>query len=153
MQIPLKMHEFSGWNVVVHAFQIISAVAVVAALVYAAKTYQKGKKLEQIKLANDILKDLRQQESKLPQISKETNVAQREIAMSQWISDYFDIWEWYSFLVNHKDVEHEGLKDYFKTSIIRAHDEILKTYGNDEEKQDDTIYKEFKNLYKELTKS
>ncbi len=146
------MLDSFGWSVVVDAFQIISAVAVVAALVYAAQTYQKGKKLEQIKLANDILKDLRHQESKLPQIYNERDPAQREMALSQWISDYFDIWEWCSFSVNHTGIEHEGLKEYFKTSIIRAHDEILQVHGNAKEKQDDTMYNEFKDLYKELTK-
>ena len=96
------MVDLSGWNVIVDAFQIVSAVVVVVALIYAVKTYQKGKKLEQVELANDILKDLREKESKLPEIYKETDLAQRKMAMSQWFSDYFDIWDWYSFLVNHK---------------------------------------------------
>ncbi len=100
------------------------------------------------------MKDFREQESKLPEINKETNPEQREMALSQWISGYFDTWEWYSFLVNHKEIKCEGLKNYFKDSVIRAHDEILQEYGDDEEKRDDTaIYKEFKDLYKEATKT
>jgi hypothetical protein len=148
------MHDVSGWNVVVNVAQIVSAGVVVIALVYAAKTYQKGKKLEQIKLANDILKDLRQQESKLPDIHNEKDPVQREIAMSQWISDYFDIWEWYSFLVNHKEIEYEGLRKYFKNSVISAYKDIFGKYASDEEKRDDNnIFREFKDLYKEVTKS
>ena len=47
-----------------------------------------------------------------------------------------------------QNIEHEGLKDYFKNSIISAHDKIFQQYATDEEKQDDTKYKEFKDLYK-----
>jgi|ERR671919_740416 hypothetical protein len=147
------MVDLSDWSVVVDTFQIISAGAVAVALYFAIKTYNKGRKLEQIKLTNDILKDLREQESKLPEINKEMNPEQRDMTISQWISGYFDTWEWYSFLFNHKEIKYEGLKNYFKNSVIRAHDEILQTHGNEEEKHDNTVYEEFKKLYKELTKS
>ena len=69
MLVPLKMYNFFALSVVDVA-QILSSGAVVGALVYVAITYQKGKKLDEIRLANETLKDLNAQTAQIPQLGE-----------------------------------------------------------------------------------
>ncbi len=131
--------------------QIGSSIVVGVALFYTAKTYMNGKKLEQLKLGNDILKDLKDQISKLPQLDKEDPIHYDQIAFPEWFSNYFNTWEWYCFLVNHKHIDYGELKDFFKDSLIHDYREIFKVNITPKQKADRNFFKEFRILYERLT--
>jgi hypothetical protein len=143
------MVNFFSLNVVEIA-QILASGAVVGALVYAALTYRKGKRLDQIKLANEILNNLNSQTAQIPQLGEKKGDSYIT-ARNQWVENYFNTWEWYCFLVNHKQINYKPIKDYLKPSLIHDYKEFFEKYATDEEKQNNEKYKEFKDLYKELT--
>lgn len=69
------------------------------------------------------------------------------------VENYFNTWEWYCFLVNYEQINYKPIRDYLKPGLIHDYKEIFEKYATGKEKQNDNVFKEFKCLHKELTKS
>lgn len=130
----------------VDVFQIAASIAVIVTLIYVAKTYNDGKQLEQVKLANDILKDLSQIEEKLIDVPSHRYPQQ---AKRLWDTIYFNKLDLLAFLVNKKQIRNKRLIDYFINSIRSDYEGIFQKYSTREEKEDDNAYSDLKHLYKE----
>jgi hypothetical protein len=130
----------------VEIFQIASAIAVILALVYAVRNYNRGKQLEQVKLINDTLKDLYRIEEKLIDVP---NHKYPHLAKRLWDSIYLNELDWLSFLVNKKQITNKKFIAYFINSIKTDYEKrIFQKYATKEEKEDDEAYSDLKDLYK-----
>jgi hypothetical protein len=122
-------------------FQIISSISVVITVVYIGKTFYRTKRADEIKLTESVFKDLRTMEQEYHRPDKENFI------YKNWYSRFFNTFEWFSLLVNKKEIPFNLAKEFFKEPIIKWYDDYLK----EEDKQDSKKYRQLKELYRRLT--
>jgi hypothetical protein len=101
---------FEGPTSIVDLFQIGSALAVAGALIYAALEYRSKNISEELNRSYSVLKDLREMETSLVEHQAYTD----EHAMSLWYERYFNTWEWFSYMVNKKQIKDKELLNTLK---------------------------------------
>jgi hypothetical protein len=138
------MDQFS--HDVIDILQSIGAIATAGALIYTAKTYLRGRKSDQIKLAEGIYKDIRELERDRSQIYSQKEDYDHYI--KDWNSRFFNTLEWLSFLSNENEIKGWLIKRYFKSLIIRCYEDIFtKAYEKEEDQKE---FPEFTQLYHKL---
>ncbi len=128
---------------VLPAVQISAGVATGLGFFFTYLTFQRIRKTDQIKLAEKINESLLNLDKELSGI-EEGN----EEALSLWDARRLNILEWYSFLVNEKQITDRKIQEHFEDAVI--HD--WEKYAADEEKSDPESYPELQKLYKRLVK-
>jgi hypothetical protein len=88
-------------------------------------TRKRLKHLEQIKMAHDISKELKETENEALKIP--SDFAYQDQKRPRHIQ-YLNVWEWFAFLVNHKDINDESIINHFKPTLIRDYKTILSKY-------------------------
>jgi hypothetical protein len=92
--------------------QIIAACIYGAALFFTIFTFQRSKRLDQISLATDVMKELRNLDRELTKISSES---QDNDAKGEVYSHMLNTVDWLSFLVNEKMVTDKRLLRTFSS--------------------------------------
>jgi hypothetical protein len=137
-------------KLVIDLFQIASAVGVAGALIYAGLAYRGSKISEEIKRSYDSFKDLKDLRTSLVEHQEEY---QNAFAMHDWYERYFNAWEWFSFMVNKKQIKNEEIQMFFKPSLIDEYENRFKIHFSKElEENDPEFYPQFQQLYKDWTK-
>lgn len=130
--------------------QIAAAIGVTGALIYAGLTYRSSKISEEIKRSYDSFKDLKDLRSSLIENSDQYK---DQGAMNEWYERYFNAWEWFSFMVNRKQIRDDQIKRFFRVTVLSDYENIFKKqYTQQQIESDEKFYPEFKRLYKELRK-
>jgi hypothetical protein len=106
-------------------------------------TFWRTRKSEQVRIASDISKDLTEIENMILKVPGD--FAHQDIRRRRHIQ-YLNVWEWFSLLVNHREITNETILDHFKPNLIRDHDAIFKEYRD--LKDDDNKFPQFKTLYR-----
>lgn len=70
--------------------------------------------------------------------------------LQTWRGDLLNSLEYVSFLFNHNYLEDRQLREYWSTSIIVWHERFFLEQSTEAQKQDPTLYRELKALYKDL---
>jgi hypothetical protein len=106
-----------------------------------ARSFRRTRKLEQIKLAESILKDIRDLEEKIDEIKD-------KIHLQDWGRKFFNIVEWLSFLINNHHINDKTLINYFKPSYKTWHEEWFNyEYLEKDLRDDKKTYEEFRKLF------
>jgi len=133
---------------------LIAGIAAGIGLYFTAAALRHQQKQAQFKMAESVYRDLRELEKELSQIpprdpTEHVDVKYNE-AIRDWDSRFFNTLEWFSFLINVREIRNKKLVDYFKPSIIAWYEQIfLKNAGN-EVVNDPNQYEELKKLYKKF---
>jgi hypothetical protein len=112
-------------KLVIDLFQIASAVGVAGALIYAGLAYRGSKISEEIKRSYGSFKDLKDLRTSLVEHQEQY---QNAFAMDDWYERYFNAWEWFSFMVNKKQIKNEEIKMFFKPNLIDEYENRFKTH-------------------------
>ncbi len=133
-------------TIVVDLFQIASAIAVAGAFIYAGLRYRSGQISEQITRSYECLKDLKDlQASKI----EHSDAYLDSDAMDQWYERYFNSWEWFSFMVNEKQIKDRNIKRFFKRSLMTDYERIFEKHFTKERiDKDGEFYPEFRSYIK-----
>jgi len=80
------------------ASTVIASFALVFSITAFIVTFVRGRKLEEIKMTHEILKNFYETENRAVSIEYDDDPLQWKLRHLQ----YLNMWEWFSFLVNHK---------------------------------------------------
>jgi hypothetical protein len=119
-------------------------------------TYRKGKKTEQMKVAMEISAKLDEAENKVIEIEDQLKKSDSQSPdNSILISNhkdayllYMNHWEFYSFLVNNREIDNENIKKYFESNLKSGTDRFFKKYPDYISRED--TFEEIKKLLKEI---
>jgi hypothetical protein len=126
--------------------QIATGAAVVLGFFFTYLSFNRTRKLEQIQLVEKIKDSLTDLDRELREIED----GDKE-ALSFWDSRRLNTWEWFSFLVNEKQITDKNLKRYFRGALVNDFEEIFLEFAPEEARNDPTVYPEYKKLYAKLT--
>ncbi len=111
-----------------------------------ARSFRKTRKLEEVRLTESILKDLRDFEEKMPSINTDKD-------RLEWGRQYFNAIEWLSFLINYKHINDKKLIDYFKHDVKAWHERFFTYQYLDKRYRDGKdYYEEFRKLFTRFKK-
>jgi len=140
------------WETVINVIQTIAGSATAIALFFTIRTFLRVRKTEQLKIVESIFRDIRSLENNLINIVLEPKNDRNEQLIRNWRSQFFNTLEWFSFLVNIKEVKNPDFLGFFKDAIIDWHDNIFEKYMGDAV-TDPKQYPEFKKLYNKWANS
>jgi hypothetical protein len=110
----------------------------IVAIVVSITTFIKKQKSEEFCVALDI-------HSKLEMVVNELiRVYSDEVQKRSKSLEYLNVWEWFAFLVNNKEIKNCNIKKYFKPSLTIEVEKIFQDYP--EVAKDDGAFKETKQL-------
>ena len=132
----------------------ISVGAVITAVSTFVINYRRSRKTEQLKLCIDITARLNAEENKISEImdNLKSNTTDRKIIEGWRINlrsaylSYLNQWEFFSFLVNTKEIHEEKILDYYKDKFKK---DLLYWFNNLPDFRDEIeTYEEIKKLVK-----
>jgi hypothetical protein len=103
--------------------QIIAGIATTVALVYAALTFRQSRKENQVTMSTNFLKDMINLQTEIVTLISQA----RDTEIKRSVYQYLSIVEWFSFLVNNKDIEDERIVSLF-WPIVKVADRWYKIY-------------------------
>jgi len=136
------LFEFPPIDVVTDYVVIIASFVTLGSVIYAVKTYTRNRKLEQIKLLDGILKELKEMQKELTYLVKEPN---NEFKLHEWDNRFFNTCEWLAFLINEREVKDRKLENYFKDTFLQAK-EVFDAHAKDRDKLNPERFQNFKKL-------
>ena len=126
---------------------IISAGIYAIALFYTIVTFRRTKRLDQITLSNNIFGELRDLDRELAKIP---SGSQHNDTRSQWYSRIFNSVNWLSFMINEKVISDKRMVEHFESIIVRYYEDTFLKNASVDEKEDSSLYHEFKKLYQTI---
>jgi hypothetical protein len=126
--------------------QIATGAAVLVGFLFTYLSFRRTGKSEQVKLVEKIKDSLTTLDKEIQEIEDGD-----ENALSAWDSRRFNTWEWYSSLVNEKQITDKNIKEYFRKGVINDYEEVFLKYASKKTIDDPNQYPEFKKLYRRLT--
>ncbi len=136
------MIQFPSIDVVSDYVVIFAALITVGSIVYVIKTYTRNRKLEQIKLLDSILKELKEMQKEVTYLVKEPN---NKLKLDDWDNRFFNTCEWLAFLINTGEIKDKNLENYFEDTLVQARD-MFDQYAKDTDKPNPKRFREFKKL-------
>ena len=100
------------------------------------------RKLEQIKLLDSILKELKEMQKEVTYLVKEPN---NKLKLDDWDNRFFNTCEWFAFLINTGEIKDKNLENYFEDTLVQARD-MFDQYAKDTDKSNPKRFREFKKL-------
>lgn len=126
---------------------MVSAFAAVFGVIYAAFTFKKSfskmKYSDQIKIVHDIMQNRQMAENAIIETSNAGKVDDIILRFTQ----YLNVWEWYSLLVNKEQITMPEIINYYKDIMLKERKEIFEAFP---ELDDENKFKEYRALCKEL---
>jgi hypothetical protein len=116
------LFEFPTTDVLTDYVIIIALFITLSSVIYAVKTYTRNRKLEQIKLLDGILKELKEMQKELTYLVKEPN---NEFKLNDWDNRFFNTCDWLAFLINEREVKDTKLENYFKDTFLQAKEMLM----------------------------
>ena len=129
--------------------QIASVTLVAITVIFTIKSYLKMRRTEQIKIAHEFFKDYSSLE-KESETLRQQGKGKEDPERADWASRYLNTIEWFSFLVNSKQIKDSKLIGFYSDIIDATHDEILPFYHTQEQIEKDDLYPELRKLYKRM---
>jgi hypothetical protein len=66
-------------------------------------------------------------------------------AMNEWYERYFNTWEWFSYMVNKKQIRDEKLKGFFKNDALTTYEHTFEPhYGKEKIDINPELYPEYR---------
>lgn len=135
-------------KLLVDSAEIIAAIGIAGAFIYAGLAYRAAKISEEIKRSYDSFKDLKDLQASLVEHPDEYSTT---FATDQWYERYFNTWEWFSFMVNKRQIKNRDVKRFFKRSLMTDYEDLFEKHFTKERiDEDGEFYPEFRELYKKL---
>jgi hypothetical protein len=122
---------------------LIAVAGVSASAITFWKSFSRMKKSEQVRIAHDIGNNLALAESSIIDAIKGGNL---DVIKLRYVQ-YLNVWEWFSFLVNKKQITIQELIDHYKPTMLKDRDGLFKQYP-EFDKEDKFV--EFRALCKKL---
>jgi hypothetical protein len=126
---------------------IIASGSVAIAFGLNYKTYHKMRMTDQIKLAHDffaVYKELQEKRAVLYEQGKPKD------QMKEWAKQFFDALEWFSYLVNTKQITNPRLLRFYEQLILDSYEKVLPNFYTQEQRNDIDFYPELDELYQKL---
>ena len=143
-----------AWTTTISLAQAGGSIATAGAFPFAIHTFLRVRKTEQVRLAESVFKDIRTLEKDLD-IIKASSVnsespEEHEKRLNSWRSRFCNTLEWFSFLVNQKEIKDKKLKAFFADAVIDWYSNIFLTQMGTAT-ADPKQFPEFKKLYRKLS--
>lgn len=126
---------------------MVSALAAIGGLGYSAYTFWQSslriKESNQIRIVQDIMNNRQMAENNIIETSNAGKIDDLLYRYTQ----YMNIWEWYSFLVNKKKITLPEIKNFYKETMLKDRKYIFEQFP---ELDDKDKFKEFRSLCKKL---
>ena len=126
---------------------IVPIIVVAITLYFTARTFFRMRNTEQVKISHDLFKlylELEKESAELREEGKELK------ERKDWASRYFNTLEWFSLLVNSKEITNDRLLGFYKPLIISSCEEILPKHFSESERKEDNFFPELQELYENL---
>jgi hypothetical protein len=126
---------------------IIASGSVAIAFGLNYKTYRRMQMTDQIKLAHDFFaayKELQRRHAILYEQGKPKD------QIKEWAEQYFDTLEWFSYLVNTKEITNPRLLSLYEQLILDSYEKVLPNFYTQEQRNDINFYPELDELYQKL---
>jgi hypothetical protein len=128
--------------------QVGSAIAVAGALIYAAREYRSKNISEELNRSYFVLRDLHALRGAL---AENPEVYTDSHATDEWYERFFNTWEWFSYMVNKRQIKDEKLKRFFKNDALTTYESIFEPhYGKEKIDKDPELYPEYRAFCKKL---
>jgi hypothetical protein len=121
----------------------VAAIITICAVIYAVKTYVRNRKLEQIKLLDGILRDIKDMQKELVYLLKEQDNTSK---LDEWDNRFFNTCEWLAFLINTDEIKDDKMEKYFEDTLFQAKS-MFDTYAKDTDKSNAKRFPELKKLF------
>jgi hypothetical protein len=128
--------------------QITLGIVVASTFYFTIRTFRNANKAEQIKLADNFQQAILEYEQETAEL-KRNNTFEKE--RKYWEYRLFNRVEWYSFLVNKKQIRDRDIIEHFHDYITEIYDKILNLQVYEADKNNPQRLPEFKALYKKLS--
>jgi hypothetical protein len=141
----LTQFEYVQW------IEIIASLSVTGALITTLYIHKQTKKSTQFKLSekfSDKLDNLHEELRKIP--PEKENTKEYESQINSWNVKLFNTLEWFSFMVNEKQITDYKMINFFGKTIARYYDRIFKVVSSDILLKEDDYFPELKRLYKDF---
>ena len=126
---------------------MVSALAAICGLGYSAYTFRKSslriKESNQIQIVQDIMNNRQMAENNII----ETLNSEKFNDLIFRYTQYLNVWEWYSFLVNKEKITLPEIKNFYKETMLKDRKDIFEQFP---ELDDENKFREFRALCKEL---
>jgi hypothetical protein len=126
---------------------IIASGSVAIAFGLNYKIYRRMQVTDQVKLAHDffaVYKELERRRAALYEQGKPKD------QMKEWAEQFFDTLEWFSYLVNTKEITNPRLLSHYEELILDSYEKVLPNFYTQEERNDINFYPELDELYQKL---
>ena len=121
------------------------SVAIAFGLNY--KIHRRMQITDQIKLAHDffaVYKELERRRAVLYEQGKPKD------QMKEWAEQFFDTLEWFSYLVNTKEITNPRLLRFYEQLILDSYEKVMPNFYTQEQRNDINFYPELDELYQKL---
>lgn len=119
---------------------IVASGPVTAALIATIYTYKESKKTEQFKISEQLAKIFAEKE----------NPEEFETSIKIWYDKLFNTLEWFSFLVNEKQISERKIAKFFKNAVMGYYEKVFKDVYSRPQLDDPNHFPQFKKLYIDL---
>lgn len=126
--------------------QIIAASIYGAALFFTILSFQRSKRLDQISMATDVMKELRNLDRELAKIHSES---QNDDAKDEVYTRILNTVDWLSFLINEKTVSDKRLVGRIKPIVVKYYEDIFLKNAPPVEKKA-IAYQDLEELYRKI---
>lgn len=125
---------------------MVSALAAVGGVIYSAitfKSFSRMKESDQIRIVHDIMINRQLAENAII----ETMNAEKFDDVIFRFTQYLNLWEWYSLLVNKKQITIPEIINHHKDMMLKERKEIFEAFP---ELDDENKFKQYRALCKQL---
>jgi hypothetical protein len=126
--------------------QVISSSVVAITVYYTIKSYLKMRKTEQIRMAHEFFNDYRDLEKESADLTEQGKVKDERM---DWAERYCNTIEWFSFLVNSRQITDPKIIRFYEEIINATYEKIIPFYYTDKKKEIEagTLFPELRELY------
>ena len=122
-------------------------IATVGAFIFTGVTFwilfARTRKSEQVRIAGETSRNLKEIENRVLEFPEQPAYeSQRKYGYIQYLNE----WEFFSMLVNTKEITNEHILEFFKPDLLKNYETIFGRYKDLEEDQD--AYQNLKQLYR-----
>jgi alanyl-tRNA synthetase len=129
--------------------QIVGSSVVAITVIYTIKSYLKMRKTEQIKMAHEFFRDYRDLQKESARLKEQGKVKDERM---DWAERYSNTIEWFSFLVNSKQITDSKIIGFYQEIVKSTYEKIVPFYYDKKQKEieEGSLFPEMRKLYSSL---
>ncbi len=131
--------------------EIIASLSVTGALITTLYIHKQTKKSTQFKLSetfSDKLDNLHEELKNIPSELEDSKGYSSQI--ESWNDKLFNTLEWFSFMVNEKQITNYKIINFFGKTVVRYYDKIFKVVSSEAIMKEKDYFPELRKLYSNL---